>query len=162
MRFVCNLVVSLVRFWCLFVSKKDAKQCCDVTKIDCPHCAGRRLPSPTCTMSTVDLCGVTALFGIFLESNKHQNLMRLNHLVTNKHHNLRRHRDLIYNEIEAARLSPHDGWWCKLFAKMEESSVLFQESHLRQVKNTSFKSLLWSVVECSENIVFSMTTNWIN
>ena len=29
------------------------------------------------TMSTVKLCGVTALFGVFLETNKHQNLASL-------------------------------------------------------------------------------------
>ena len=35
------------------------------------------LRSPTSTMSTVKLCGITASFGIFLETNKHQNLTRL-------------------------------------------------------------------------------------
>ena len=33
------------------------------------------------TMSTIQLCGITALFGIFLETNKHQNLMRLRHPI---------------------------------------------------------------------------------
>ena len=32
---------------------------------------------PTSTISTIKLCGVTALFGIFLQTNKHQNLLRL-------------------------------------------------------------------------------------
>ena len=30
-------------------------------------------------MRTIQYCGVTALFGIFLETNKHQNLTRLRH-----------------------------------------------------------------------------------
>ena len=30
-------------------------------------------------MSAIELCGITALFGIFLETNKHQNLSRLRH-----------------------------------------------------------------------------------
>ena len=29
------------------------------------------------TMSAIEVCGVTALFGIFLGTKKHQNLMRL-------------------------------------------------------------------------------------
>ena len=44
-------------------------------KLEITHCAGR-LPSPN-TMSTLQLCGVTALFGIILEANKHQILMGL-------------------------------------------------------------------------------------
>ena len=31
----------------------------------------------TITMSTIDLCDVTALFGVSLETNKHENLIRL-------------------------------------------------------------------------------------
>ena len=50
-------------FACL---QKDAEQCCDVTKRDCTHCA--------VTLSTFELCGVTALFGVFLDTNKHPNL----------------------------------------------------------------------------------------
>ena len=30
----------------------------------------------TSTMSTIDLCGITALFDVFLETHKHQNLTR--------------------------------------------------------------------------------------
>ena len=33
----------------------------------------------TSTMSTIKLCGIKAFFGIFLETNKHQNLTRLVH-----------------------------------------------------------------------------------
>ena len=29
------------------------------------------------TMSTMELCAIAALFDVFLETNKHQNLMRL-------------------------------------------------------------------------------------
>ena len=43
-------------------------------------------------------CGITALFGIFLETNKHQNLMRLSHQVTNKPHNLTRLSHLVTNK----------------------------------------------------------------
>ena len=34
---------SLMRFWCLWLFKKDAKQCCDATKMGCTHCSGRLL-----------------------------------------------------------------------------------------------------------------------
>ena len=33
------------------------------------------------TMSTIELSGITALFGVFLETNKHQNLTRLKSLL---------------------------------------------------------------------------------
>ena len=36
-------LLSLIRIWCLFVSKTDAKQCCDATKMGCTHCSGRLL-----------------------------------------------------------------------------------------------------------------------
>ena len=55
--------------------QKDSKQCCDATKLNRTHCAGRS--RPTSTMSTIELCGITALFGVFLETNKPQNLTRL-------------------------------------------------------------------------------------
>ena len=42
---------------------------------------------------------VAALFGFFLETNKHQNLTRLSHLITNKHQNLMRLRLAIKREI---------------------------------------------------------------
>ena len=32
-------------------------------------------------MSTINLCGIRALFGIFFETNKHQNLARLGHPI---------------------------------------------------------------------------------
>ena len=62
--------------------QKDAKQLCDATKLDLSHCvvADR---SVTSTMSMTEPCGITALFGIFLETDKHQNLTRLSKLVTN-------------------------------------------------------------------------------
>ena len=35
-----------------------------------------------------NICGIAKLCGNFLETNKHQNVMRLSKLVTNKHHYL--------------------------------------------------------------------------
>ena len=97
-----DIFVFHVILWCIGVPKsreilmfvclqKDAKQCCDATKVGCAHCAGRRQSAST--MSSSKLCGVTALFGVFLETNKHQNLMRLSNQVThtsNKHHTNKR------------------------------------------------------------------------
>ena len=65
---------EILMFVCL---QKDVKQCCDATKFDRTHCAGQWHASLTSTMSMIELCGITALFGIFLETNKHQNLTRL-------------------------------------------------------------------------------------
>ena len=75
--FVGNQLVKsreILMFVCL---QKDAKQCCDATKFDSTHCAGQRRQSLTSTMSTIKLCCITALFGIFLGTNKHQNLAML-------------------------------------------------------------------------------------
>ena len=47
-------LLSLMRFWCFFLSPKRRQ-----------------------TISTTHLCGITALFGVFLETKTHQNLMRL-------------------------------------------------------------------------------------
>ena len=44
----------------------------DTTKLACPHYAGHWHMSLTSTMSTIILYGVIAVFGIFLETNKHQ------------------------------------------------------------------------------------------
>ena len=33
---------GLLKFWCLFVSKKIASQCLDITELDCTHCSGYR------------------------------------------------------------------------------------------------------------------------
>ena len=42
----------------------------------------------TNTMCTIEFFSVTALFGIFLEINKHQNIKRLSRPLTNKPQNL--------------------------------------------------------------------------
>ena len=47
------------------LSPKRDKQCCDATKLHCVQC--------TSTVSTDELCSVTASFGAFLETHKHQN-----------------------------------------------------------------------------------------
>ena len=39
------------------------------------------MASATSTMSTIDHCSVTSLFGIFLETNMHENLRRLRHSI---------------------------------------------------------------------------------
>ena len=78
--------LSLVRLWCLFITKKM------------PNNAGMPqssiilvvLVNDSWAMSTIELYGITAMFGIFLETNKHQNLTRLSHPVTNKLQNLTR------------------------------------------------------------------------
>ena len=72
--------LSLVRFWCLFVSKKMPNI---QTLLWCHKAWSYSLCwSATSTMSMIELCCITALFGIFLETNKHQNLSRLRHPVT--------------------------------------------------------------------------------
>ena len=64
--------LSLMRFWCL--SQKVSKQCCDVTKHDCMY--SWWWPSAV----TVQHCltshfhDITALFEVFYETNKNQNL----------------------------------------------------------------------------------------
>ena len=66
-------------FICL---QKYVRYCCDSTKFERTRSASRL--SSIGIMSTTELCSITALFGIFLETNKHQNLTRLSHwLQTN-------------------------------------------------------------------------------
>ena len=36
-------LLSLMRFYCFFCPQKDAKQCCDATKMGCTYCSGRLL-----------------------------------------------------------------------------------------------------------------------
>ena len=55
LKFVCNQVTKsheILMFVCL---QKDAKQCCDATKLSCTHCACQRLKLSTSTMSAVEL-----------------------------------------------------------------------------------------------------------
>ena len=77
--------LSLMGFWCLFVSKKTHKQCCDAIKLERTHCAGCRVmpqSSSVSTMSTVELYGISALFGIFLrQTSKSLETQYLLHFV---------------------------------------------------------------------------------
>ena len=67
--------LSLMRFWCLFVSKKIPNSAVMAgSSIVLIVLVGRRRTS---TMSTIKLSAITALFEIFLETNKHLNLMKL-------------------------------------------------------------------------------------
>ena len=59
---------EILIFVCL---QKDAKQCCDATQLERTHCAGHLLPN-----EYNQAYGIMALFGIFLETNKYQNLTR--------------------------------------------------------------------------------------
>ena len=68
-------------FVCL---QKDAKQGCDATKLDRTHCAGQRPSSMTSTTGMIKLYGITALCGMFWETNNHQNLTRLRWTIHRK------------------------------------------------------------------------------
>ena len=73
---------SLITYWCLFVSKKTPKDAVTPERsIVQVYSVCWQWPL-TRTMSTIELCGVTASFGIFLETNQHQNLMRLQCPIT--------------------------------------------------------------------------------
>ena len=74
--FVCNQWAKSHEILMFVSLQKDAKRCCDATK------------SMALIVLVVDfvsdqhnehseLCGITALFGVFLETNKHQNLTKL-------------------------------------------------------------------------------------
>ena len=69
----------------LFVSVKEVKQRSNVTKLDAIHgdchttvCTSGHQPEQRMQWS---FCDVTALFDLFLESNKHENLLRLKHCI---------------------------------------------------------------------------------
>ena len=70
--------------------QKDAKQCCDAPKFGCSRCAGQRRMSSTRIMRKTKLCGITALFGVFLET--HINISR--DLAIWIHTNIKISRDL--------------------------------------------------------------------
>ena len=72
---------EILMFVCL-----DPKRC--LTMLWCHKASSYSLCWSVGTMSILELCVITALFGVFLETNKHQNLMRLSKLVTNKHQNV--------------------------------------------------------------------------
>ena len=73
-------------FVCL---QKDAKQCCNVTKLDCDQFVSQQHAVQINlngwlkkTMSKIKVSGITALFGVFLGTKKHQNVMTLRRLVS--------------------------------------------------------------------------------
>ena len=77
---------EILMFVCL---QKGVKQCCDEAKSDRTHCAShwplvrllQRMHGRWPAQWVLELCFDTALFGIFLETNKHQNLTRLKHAI---------------------------------------------------------------------------------
>ena len=75
-------LLSLFIFRSVFVSKKTPNNAVIpqrwvvlIVLADCCQQSAR-------TISTTHLCGITALFGVFLETKKHQNLLRLRRLVS--------------------------------------------------------------------------------
>ena len=76
--------LSLVRFGCLLLSKKKSNNSV-MPQIDLTHCSGHQ--SSTVFFVLVNNhrthCVIEALFGIFLETNKHQNVTRLRLSVDN-------------------------------------------------------------------------------
>ena len=65
---------------------KNAWQCCDLTKLDCLHGSHHEIALfwfMSRTINAIHLCYITVLFGLFLETNTHTDLMRLRHPITN-------------------------------------------------------------------------------
>ena len=77
---------EILMFVCL---QKDAKQCCEVVKLDRTHCVGRCSAQQNEYNWALWRHRLTALFGIFLETHKHLNRTRLTswlHKQTSKSH----------------------------------------------------------------------------